>query len=200
MVQGVERPVDILRGHILYGKDRNERTVHREVHARLEPQIARQVHAALAHKARRAEKHRFAVDAPADAALFIKVDVLDRFAEAAVAGEQIVEQAAQPTLGRMRHCGGVGDDLAAFLAEGLESAERDRSRRENVAVGQNDTVAAANGVRAEKARHGAAALGQSRGDALQGQRADHRKGQQIRACKQHREVPRKQQVLLCLQR
>ena len=140
------------------------------------------------------------MDAAADAALFVKVDVLDLLAEAAVAGEKIVKKAAQAAFGRVGHRRGVGDDLAALLAENLEPAERDRSGREQVAIGQDDAVAPADGVRAGKARHGAAAFGKPRGDALERQRAHHRKREQVRAREHHREVPRKQRVLLRLER
>ena len=100
----------------------------------------------------------------------------------------------------MGHRRGIGDDLAALLAEDLEAAERDRSGREEVAVGQDDAVAAADGVRPGIARHGAAALGEARGDALEGQGAGHREGRQIRARKQHRKIPQKQHPLLALER
>ena len=140
------------------------------------------------------------MDASADAALFVKVHVLHALAEAAVAGEKIVKKAAQAAFGRVGHRRGVGDDLAALLAENLEPAERDRSWREQVAVGQNDAVAPADGVRAGKARHGAAAFGKPRGNALERQRTHHREREQVRAREHHREVPRKQRVLLCLER
>ena len=106
------------------------------------------------------------MDAAADAALFVKVHALHALAEAAVAREQVVKELAEAALRGAGHRRGVGDDLAALLAEDLEARERHRSRREKVAVGQDDAVAAADGVRPGVARHGAAALGKARGDAL----------------------------------
>ena len=147
-----------------------------------------------------AEEHRFAVDKAGDAALLIKAQIVERLESSALALQKRVEQAAQAALRGMGHRGGVGDDLAALLAVDLQPVQADRSRREQVGVGEDDAVAAAQAVRADIARQRAAGLDEALRQPTQRQRIAQRKGKHIDRREQHAPVPEEQQPLPAPQR
>ena len=100
----------------------------------------------------------------------------------------------------MSHGCGVGKHLAALLAKDLETVERHGTRREQVAVCQDQTVAAPHDVCSAVARQRAAAFGKAPRHPAQRKRIGQRKCQRVRPGENRRKVPQKQQPGTDLQR